>query len=816
METLPETYLEDSPYVFFKWSNQPGWPVEYILGNVLKIFGFTKEEFLSGKIRYEQIIYPDDLSRVIDEVIRAGNSSENEFFHQPYRIVTADNKIRWIDDKTKIERDTNGAIINYYGYISDITDLENSKEELKSSLHRLNKISKEAEEYRRALDESYIVSTADKDGTITYVNDNFVAVSGYTREELIGQSHNIFRHPSVPKQTFEEMWKTIQSKQNWHGMIRNRAKDGKSYFVKMTIVPILDESGEIEQYIAVRYDMTTYIHQQEQIKVMAFRSHITGLPNLYALVRDIEREEHPFLAMVNIDGFKVLNNLYGYKTGDFIIKAISGLLQQKFTSEACVIYHIHADEFAILCTDEPYPVFIQQLHMFQEFIHKDSFTIESKKIPIHISIATSDDIKEHLLVSCNMAMHYARSEHKRFVSYGEEIDFSENYQNNLLWTTILHDAIENDLISPFFQPIYDTRNDTIYKFEALIRIKKENEVFTPYLFLEIAKKVKLYSEISLIMLEKCFDAIRIHPYDFSINLSLEDIMNKHYVERLFQLLALPREGGVILEIVESEGIENFETINAFIEKAKGFGCSIAIDDFGSGYSNFVYLLKLNADYIKIDGSLIRDIDTNIDAQDVVQTIITFAEKKNIPIIAEYVANKAVFAKIKSMGIQYAQGYYVGKPTSEIVIPKPTFTQTPPEQENDELIRLLYVSRADETLSYQQILEILNRSWHNNHDTNITGFLIYDGTFFIQCLEGDPLSIESCYVKITKDTRHHTLKMISKEPIGERNFKDWNMSYIGHNIYSQIIPKYAENSPFDPYSIESKNLLQLLNEIHKIA
>lgn len=809
-----ERYLEHCPAIFFKWRNEPGWPVEYIGGDLLGMLGYSKEEFLKRELHYDRLIHPDDLPWVIEEIIRINTLGAERFEHQPYRILTADKEVRWVEVTTKIERDENGAVLAYYSYLSDITSLEHSRQELQNTLRELRKVGKEAEEYRRALDASYIVSTGDLEGKITYVNDYFLKISGYKREELIGKPHSLLRHPSVPKEIFKEMWDTIQAKQCWHGMIRNRSKDGSSYFVKMTIVPILDDNGEIKQYIAVRYDMTGYVKQQEQIREMAFRSLSTGLPNLYALVRDIEKKEVPVLALVNIDGFKVLNNLYGYKTGDRIIKELTKLLSLALLKQGYLLYHIHADEFAVLADGEECEMYTKTLCGFQDTLHESGLFIEGRMIPLHISIACSEEPKERLLVSANMAMHYARTQHERFVHYDKTIDFSKDYHENLRWTAILHEAIRGGMIRPFFQPIYDIRTNRIAKFEALMRLVKGEEIFTPYLFLEIAKKVKLYPEISMVMLEKTFEAIRVHPYAFSINLSVEDIRNRRYTERLFALLGEQRKGEVILEIVESEGIENFDEVNRFIERAKQAGCRIAIDDFGTGYSNFEYLLKLNADYLKIDGSLIKNIDCDIDVEDIVRTIVSFAKKKNIEVIAEFVANENVLRTVREIGIEYAQGYFVGKPSAKIVVEPPYFAEQVLQPQT--MTRLVYVSRAEETLSFKDAQTILDRSWHNNRTQGITGVLIYDGTFFIQCLEGEKEAVEKCYERIRRDTRHRELRLVDISPVDERRFKDWNMSYIGHDVYSTIIPKYMYNDVFDPYRMETDTLLNLLDDIHQVA
>lgn len=154
--------------------------------------------------------------------------------------------------------------------------------------------------------------------------------------------------------------------------------------------------------------------------------------------------------------------------------------------------------------------------------------------------------------------------------------------------------------------------------------------------------------------------------EFSINLTIEDILNKEIKEFLYSMLNKYNFGSkVVFEIVESESIENFEAVTSFISHVKNFGCKIAIDDFGTGYSNFVYLMKLTPDYIKIDGSLIKEIDSNIQAQIVVSTIVDFAKKMGIKTIAEFVETEIIFNKVKEMNIDYSQGYFFSEPKLDI-------------------------------------------------------------------------------------------------------------------------------------------------------
>jgi len=168
------------------------------------------------------------------------------------------------------------------------------------------------------------------------------------------------------------------------------------------------------------------------------------------------------------------------------------------------------------------------------------------------------------------------------------------------------------------------------------------------------------------MIEKSCQYFEHLACDFSINLSVEDVLDEEITEYI--LLNIEKYNvskKIIFELLETEGIENYEEVSSFINKMKSLGCRIAIDDFGSGYSNFEYLLQLNIDYIKIDGSLIKNIDFDTNAQIVVETIINFAKKLNILIIAEYVHNEAIYKKVKELNIDRSQGFFLAEPQETV-------------------------------------------------------------------------------------------------------------------------------------------------------
>ena len=203
----------------------------------------------------------------------------------------------------------------------------------------------------------------------------------------------------------------------------------------------------------------------------------------------------------------------------------------------------------------------------------------------------------------------------------------------------------------------------IEKYESLVRlVGEEREIASPCCFLEIAKHSKQYIALSKKVIENTFDALCDEEAEFSINLTVEDILHPDITELLATKMRDTRfHSRVVYEIVESEGLKETDLVLKFINTIKQFGCKIAIDDFGTGYSNFEYLLKLTPDFIKIDGSMIKEIAFNPDSEEVVKTIIDFAKKRHLKTIAEFVSSREIFEKVLELGIDYSQGYYIGKP-----------------------------------------------------------------------------------------------------------------------------------------------------------
>jgi EAL domain-containing protein (putative c-di-GMP-specific phosphodiesterase class I) len=256
--------------------------------------------------------------------------------------------------------------------------------------------------------------------------------------------------------------------------------------------------------------------------------------------------------------------------------------------------------------------------------------------------------------------------HKPYLIHDNDVEVLKKYENNLSMANIVKNAIYNNRIISYYQPIFDTQNNII-KYEALVRLEDEKgTILSPYLFLELSQKIKLYSKITETMIEKTFKYFSKNKKDFSLNLSFDDILNEKTNNYLFDMIKKYNIANQLtIEILETQSLTNEKAVLEFIDKLYSYGAKIAIDDFGSGFANFEYMTKVQSDYIKIDGSLIKDIDKNENSKIVVETIILFAKKLGKKTVAEFVHSKEIYDIVKKLGVDYIQGYYLSEPKPSI-------------------------------------------------------------------------------------------------------------------------------------------------------
>lgn len=505
-----------------------------------------------------------------------------------------------------------------------------------------------------------MVTKTDPNGIITFANDEFCQISKYTKSELIGRSHNIIRHPDVSAGFFEDMWSKITQKHVWKGITKNLDKMGKSFYVKAIIIPILNADGEIREYIAIRQDITDLIEQERRIQ-SHLQDPLTGLPNRQALMDDMHKSGSCTIASFDIARFKEINEYYGFDVGDAVIVEVGKRIERELIDTGLSLYRLNSDQFAILARDRHYTT--KQLHevcvKLIRYFSDNAVVIDGNKF--NISLVFGISAEPSYFITSEMAKDYAKLSKVNSVIFDDKKDL---LLGNIKTTHALKSAIEEDRIVVYRQAIVDSKTKLPVKYECLMRmIDEEGGVVSPYHFIDIAKRSSQYHKLTEITIEKAFKFFHKRSDEFSINLSIDDILSPRI--RDFLRAKLTQYTGIgerlTLEIVEDEGIQNFKEVSEFIDEMHGFGCSIAVDDFGTGYSNFEYLMRLKADFVKIDGSMIKNIDVSENNRRVVELVVGFAKQLNIKTIAEFVHSQKVSEVVDEIGIDESQGYYYDEP-----------------------------------------------------------------------------------------------------------------------------------------------------------
>ncbi len=544
------------------------------------------------------------------------------------------------------------------GYILKPLNLK----ELTRSIHEIiEELYKKSEEvnhlnllkaYQTVTDHSSIVSKTDIEGFITYVNDEFCKISGYTEEELLGQKHNIIRAPDEPDALFEELWETIkEKKETWSGVIKNQTKQGEFYYVKTTIQPILDALGNIKEFIASRTLITDIIHPKK------------------LLLNFLSSVDNALVILIKIEDFDYLESSLGEEESSKIQKNFAEKLfnWRPKNCQFSKVYHLGSGKFvfakdAKACIENIHQL-SQQIKEFQESINRAKITIKplDYALSIILSFAYGKDAFENAKIGLDELLRTKQE----FIFANKLINKKRNIAIEKIKTfKMVRKAIDSYNIVSYFQPIVNNKTKKVEKYESLVRLIDENKnILSPYRFLDTAKEGKYYAEITSIVLINSFKALHKTDMNISINLSSLDIEKSKTQEIFFSLLETYKEEAsrIILELLEDENIKDINNMKNFIEKAKTYGVKIALDDFGTGYSNFERVLEYKPDIIKIDGSLIKNIEDDEFAQHMVETIVAFSKRQNILTIAEYVESEAIFNVVTSLGVDYSQGYYFGEP-----------------------------------------------------------------------------------------------------------------------------------------------------------
>jgi EAL domain-containing protein (putative c-di-GMP-specific phosphodiesterase class I) len=273
-----------------------------------------------------------------------------------------------------------------------------------------------------------------------------------------------------------------------------------------------------------------------------------------------------------------------------------------------------------------------------------------------------------MLEQSSLALAKAKQEKINIFKYNNTLAIKDEDSNHFIWLKVFEEAIEKDNIVPFFMPIKNTKLNKVDKYETLVRIVDQDKIHTPDKFIDIAIASGKYHIITQTIIKKTFEYFKdISDISFSINFALRDIVNPETTQMLFEYLEnYQYSSNVIIELLETEEISDFVLLNKFINKVKSYGAKIAIDDFGSGYSNFNYILNLNIDIVKLDSCLVADLYTDQSAVVIVSNVIKAVKELDLQVVAERVTSQEIENILTIHEVDYLQGYHIGEPKPDIL------------------------------------------------------------------------------------------------------------------------------------------------------
>jgi len=393
---------------------------------------------------------------------------------------------------------------------------------------------------------------------------------------------------------------------------------------------------------------------------------LTSLPNRNRLKKDLESSPGTLMALVDIDKFSTINDLYGESNGNKTLYKFSLFLKEHFLKKQFKLYRVEADKFAIILknSDLDMTEFHRICKNFADDVEKNAIIVDDNEIDINVTIGIAQEDGILVYEYAQRVVNYARKKLEQILIYDDSYDIQRSFEENIKWVKQVKNGLKENRFKAYFQPIIDTYTQQIYKYEALIRyIDDNNEPIAPLHFLEIARKAKLYPKIIKVMINEAIHLIKQKNKRVAVNISFDDISSSKTTAYVYDILEKNKDVTSMLEfeILESEEIQDFEAVICFIKNVKKFGCTVGVDDFGAGYSNFNMLTHLDIDFVKIDGSLILAIDQEKNQEIIVSTISNFSKEFGFKTVAEFVTNENIFNKIKELKIDYAQGYFFGKP-----------------------------------------------------------------------------------------------------------------------------------------------------------
>jgi diguanylate cyclase (GGDEF)-like protein/PAS domain S-box-containing protein len=522
----------------------------------------------------------------------------------------------------------------------------------------------------------------DASGTIIDINEAFVRITGYGRDEALGQNPRMLKSDRQDQTFYEAMWRDLIDQGHWSGEIWNRHKDDEVYAELLTISSVRDASGAVQQYVGLFSDISAMKEHQIQLEHIAHFDALTNLPNRVlladllqqAMAQAQRRRQQLAVVYLDLDGFKAINDQHGHDAGDQVLITLAQRMKHALR-EGDSLARLGGDEFVAVLIDledlaASRPLLGRLLEACSQSVRVGDLNLQvSASLGVTVFPQQQDIDADQLLRQADQAMYQAKLSGKnRFHFFDAEQDSSIRGRHESVERIRL--ALDNQEFVLYFQPKVNMRSGQIIGAEALIRWQHpEKGLLTPALFLPVIEGHPLAVSIGEWVIDKALTQMELWQaagldMKVSVNIGARQLQQGDFVDRLKFILAKHPQvnpASLELEVLETSALEDIAQVSDVIEACAHIGVKFALDDFGTGYSSLAYLKRLRVAMLKIDQSFVRDMLEDPDDLAILQGIIGLAESFKRQVIAEGVETVAHGSLLMQLGCELAQGYGIARP-----------------------------------------------------------------------------------------------------------------------------------------------------------
>ncbi len=525
-----------------------------------------------------------------------------------------------------------------------------------------------------------IVMMTDINGIIEYVNPQFVMITDYAADEVIGRNANFLKSGYHPESCYRELWETISSGKVWHGELCNCRKNGEQYWVQMSITPVRNQQQELTGFLAVKEDITRRKGYEARLYSLANYDTLTGLPNLNLLKelfiqRLAASPGNYFLLLLDLDNFKFLNDTLGHGMGDQALILIAARIEQALGGSGALLARQSGDEFILLVPASD-PLILPQTLYCLESAFIDAFLLSGHEVFLRHSIGIAcypDDgtSLETLLQKADAGMYHAKATGKNSTCFYFP-QLGERARLRLTMESQLRKALQQGEFLLHYQPQVDAKTSVPTGMEALVRWSRDGspELVQPADFIPILEDTGLIIQLGeWILQQACRQymiwkmTIAMPDLQLSVNISARQFSTGSFPATVAKALAasgMPPHL-LCLELTENIVMQDLPSNLQILKKLNSMGVKLSIDDFGTGYSSLSYLRRLPINELKIDRSFITSLPADFHDAAIVSTIVGMAHYLKIQVVAEGVENDGQGQFLALQGCHVLQGYLHSRP-----------------------------------------------------------------------------------------------------------------------------------------------------------